>query len=80
MGVATSLQKVGICNISPRRCNQFQLENRGSGGEATVTYPVSVHLKDIDSGKIRFLEQVIQLEVVAEGRPLDIEGDCVAFG
>ena len=42
--------------------------------------PVSVHLKDLDSGEIRVLEQVVHLEVGAEGGPLAIQGNSVAVG
>ena len=41
---------------------------------------VSVHLRYLDSGKIRALEQVVQLEVGAEGGPMTIEGNCAAVG
>ena len=60
-GVLASLQKVVMCDSSPRCCNQVRLEKRGLGVEATVTGPVSVHLKDIDIGDIWVLKQVFQL-------------------
>ena len=61
----SSLQKVGLCDSSPRHCNRFRTENVGSGVDATITNPVFVHLKDLDSGEIRVLEQVVDLMVCA---------------
>ena len=60
--------------------NQVRPEKRGSGGESTVTDLVSVHLKDLDSGEIRFLKKVVQMEDGAEGGPLTIEGYCMEVG
>ena len=39
-----------------------------------------VHLKDLDNGEIRVLEQVVQIVVGAEGGPLEIQGDSAAIG
>ena len=50
------------------------------GEESTITDPLSVHLKGIDSGDIWFLKKLVQLEVGAEGGTLAIEGDCTAVG
>ena len=70
-----SLQKVSICDIPPHCYNQVRLEERGSGVEATVTEPVSVHLKDLDIGYIRVLKQVVHMEVGVEGIPPAIQGN-----
>ena len=67
-------------DISPRHCNRVRPENRVSGLEATVIDLVSVHLKDLDSGDIRVLDQVVQMEVGAEGEPMSIEGGYAAVG
>ena len=79
-GVVLFLKKVGLHDSSHCHCNQVRLENGGSGGEATNTYPVSVNLKDIDTGESWVLEQVVHLGVNVERGPLAIESDCVAVG
>ena len=45
-----------------------------------MTDPVSIHLKDMDSGKDLVLKQVVKLEAGVEGGPLGVEGDGPAIG
>ena len=59
--ITAALQKVGIGNSTPCRCNRVRLEELGSGGVVTVMDPVSIHLKDIDRGEDLVLKQVIKL-------------------
>ena len=66
----TSLQKVVLGNIPPRRCNQVRPEDLGSGGVVTVTNLLSVHLKGLNRGEDIVLMQVVNLQVGAEGGPL----------
>ena len=46
----------------------------------TVADPVSMHLKDIDIRDDLVLKHVVNLQIGAEGGPLGVEGDSLAFG
>ena len=76
--VSASLHNVGLGDILPLRCNQVPLEDRSSGGEATITDLVSVHLKNLDIWGFQVLEQVVHLEVSALGGLLAIQGGDMA--
>ena len=41
---------------------------------------VAIHLKDIDRIEVQVLNQVVEMQVGAEGGPLGVEGDGPAFG
>ena len=71
---------MGICNSMPRCCNRVQLEELGSGVVVTMTDPVSMHLKYLDRGEDLVLEQVVDLQVGAEGVPLGLEGYSLSVG
>ena len=50
------------------------------GIEAQEEKGVSVQLKDLGSGDIRVIEQVVDMDVGAEGGLLAVDGDCAAIG
>ena len=79
-GVTAAFQKVGLGNSAPHRCNQVCTKLVGSVGLVTVTNPVAVHLKDLDRGDVWVFNQVVELQVGAEGGLLGVEGGGTAVG
>ena len=73
--IAAASQKVGLGDSTPRHCNQVRPGELGSVGVVTVTYPVSIHLMDLNREEDIILKQVVKLQVGEEGGPLGVEGD-----
>ena len=68
--IVRDLQKVGLIDSTPRRCNRVRLEELVSEVVVTVTDHVYIHLKDIDRGDDIFFKQVFDLQVRPGGGPL----------
>ena len=49
-------------------------------GVASVTNPVSMHLKELNAREVRGLQTVVDLQIGAVGDPLSVEFGCVGGG
>ena len=78
--IVGDLQKVVLGDSMPHLCSRVRLEELVSGGVVTVTDPVSINLKDLDRGEYLVFNQVVDLQVRAEGGTLVVEGESPAVG
>ena len=79
-GVTAAFQKVGLGNSTSLCCNRVCLASVFLVGVVTVMHLVAIHLKDIDRIEVQVLNQVVEMQVGAEGGPLGVEGDGPAVG
>ena len=78
--IVGDLQKVVLGDSMPHLCSRVRLEELVSGGVVTVTDPVSINLNDLDRGEYLVFNQVVDLQVRAEGVPLGVEGESPSVG